>query len=48
MKNKMVKAKDRSYRTTSKGIEILGNLRKIHAALADPEMNSAMINIQHD
>jgi len=37
IKNKLVKASDRSYRTTSKGIAILENLRRIHVALTDPE-----------
>lgn len=35
LKNKLVKASNRSYKTTSKGIEILENLRSIQAALAD-------------
>ena len=48
IKNKLVKASDRSYRTTSKGIEILENLRRIHAALADPEAKSAAFKIQCD
>ncbi len=37
LENKLVRSNDRYYRTTSKGFEILENLRRIHAALADPE-----------
>ncbi len=46
IKNKLVRASDRSYRTTSKGIEILENLRRIHAALSDPEAKS--MTFSHD
>lgn len=43
LKNKLVRANDRYYRTTSKGIEIMENLRRIHEALADPEANPACL-----
>lgn len=46
IKNKLVRANDRSYRTTSKGVEILGNLRRIHAALEDQEAKSAIFEVQ--
>jgi predicted transcriptional regulator len=35
LKNRLVKISRRSYITTSKGIEILENLKKIQAALTD-------------
>ena len=41
IKNNLVKASDRSYRTTSRGIEILENLRRIHIALTDSEAKPA-------
>ena len=48
IKNKLVRANDRSYRTTSKGIEILENLRRIHVALADPEIQHADFMMQYE
>lgn len=45
LKNKLVKASNRSYKTTSKGIEILENLRSIQAALADSTIAPAACEV---
>ncbi len=39
-KNKLIKASNKSYMTTSKGMEILENLKKIQAALGAPNEQS--------